>query len=64
VNILRVWSNFVRVIYTLFDVWKQAIVSLTIYNVQDRHYTQELRLRDKWHFRMQCSESYDYKLKR
>jgi len=36
VNILRVWYNFVRVIYTLFDVWKQAVVSVTIYNVQDR----------------------------
>jgi hypothetical protein len=42
VNILRVWSYFVRVIYTMFDVWKQAIISLTIYNVQDRNYTHEL----------------------
>jgi len=42
VNILRVWSYFERVIYTLFDVWIQTVISLTIYNVQDRNYTHEL----------------------
>jgi hypothetical protein len=35
------WSNFVRVTYTPFDVWKLATASFTIYNIQDRHYTHE-----------------------
>lgn len=42
VNIFRESYYFVRVIYTTFGVWKSAIVSLTLYNVQDWHYTHEL----------------------
>jgi hypothetical protein len=41
-NSLRQWSYYVGVICTLCDVWKQAVVSLTIYNVHERHYTHEL----------------------